>query len=194
MVALLLILALMAARPAAARADAVPDADGGRGVPGPRGDLLVLKLAPAAAARAWGAVPGRGQAAWLRATGVAGLGRAAAALGGAWFEPEVRGDAPRRGGKRDERGGAGGGAGGGRRRQRLRGRRARLGLREPAQLLGGDERGGLARCGQRSQRFRGARHGGGGGDRGAQRQRHRGDEHGVARAADAAAGGMVDDA
>ena len=97
MVALLLILALMAARPAAARADAVPDADGGRGVPGPRGDLLVLKLAPAAAARAWGAVPGRGQAAWLRATGVAGLERAAAALGGAWFEPEFRGDAPRRG-------------------------------------------------------------------------------------------------
>src|SRR5439155_6555966 len=79
--------------PAAARADAV-----GGVVPGRRADLLVLKLAPAAAARAWGAVPGGGrQAARLRGTGVAGLDRAAAALGGAWFEPEFRGDEPRPG-------------------------------------------------------------------------------------------------
>ena len=98
MVALLLVLVVMATHPAAARADAV-----GGGVPGRRADLLVLKLAPAAAARAWGAVPGGGrQAARLRGTGVAGLDRAAAALGGAWFEPEFRGDAPRRGEKLNE--------------------------------------------------------------------------------------------
>src|SRR3970040_2245063 len=90
---ILLVLALGHARPLAALTLDRPVRLPGRtlAVPGPayRGDLIELRLAPAAARAAAARSAGRPR---TPALGVSNLDRLAARLGGVWFEPEFRGE------------------------------------------------------------------------------------------------------
>src|SRR5213593_766086 len=97
---LAVVLALLAAPPAAAALTRGPDLPvwrpdrGELEAPAYRGDVFELRLGPRAARAARPPARPSSDNRHLERLGVAGLDRAAAEIGGMWFEPEFRGERP----------------------------------------------------------------------------------------------------